>query len=62
MEIEANACGRVEQIGGQRVLDPVDERSFDPPLVPIILPAVKAVARDCFGQIYGKGPRHHCGE
>ena len=62
VKIEANPGRIVEQVGGKGVLQPVNQRDLDPPLVPIILPAVKAIARNRRGQLGCQRPGHHHGK
>ena len=49
---------RVEEVGEEEVGLAVEQSFLDPPLVPVILPAVKAVAGNSRSQIGGGGPGH----
>ena len=62
MEQQARAGGRVEDVGEEE-MGSVDQQSFlNPPLVPVILPAVKPVAGDSAAQMGDGWPGHQQGQ
>ena len=50
VEIQADAAGMVEQIGGEGQAVLLEQRHLHPPQVPVVLPAVEAIARDGRGE------------
>ncbi len=62
VKVETDAGGVVEQVGDKRSLLLVDQGGFQPPEVPVVLPAVKAVAGDGGGQLRDQWPGHDNGE
>jgi len=53
VEVETDTCGGIEDVGVEGVLEFVHQCDFDPPEIPVVLPAVEAITWDGCGYIFG---------
>lgn len=58
VKVEIDTGGVKERVGNVRVVQLIDQRGLEPPQVPVILPAVKAVTGNGGGQVLDERPGH----
>lgn len=62
MKVETYTGRVIEKVSPERLLDPIHKGDFDPPLIPVVLPAVKTITRNGLGQLHDQWPSHQRGE